>query len=51
MVSHLVKASLEQRAPPVFILEPAAGVLKLAGELALKVHHILNVHLKLPLFT
>lgn len=48
--TYLVKGGLQHRAPPVFIFEPAAGVLKLASELALEVHHVLNVHLKTESF-
>lgn len=44
--SYLVKASLKQRAPPLLILEPAARVLELTGQLAPKVDHVLNVHLE-----
>lgn len=41
-----MKGSLQQGAPPVFILEPTAVVLELTGELAFKVYYVLNVHLE-----
>lgn len=42
-----MEASLQQRTPPLLILKPAARVLELAGQLAPKVHHVLNVHLEI----
>lgn len=43
---YLVQVSLKQRASPLLIFEPAARVLKLAGDLAPQVSHVLDIHLK-----
>lgn len=46
-LQYLVQVSLEQRAPSVLILEPAARIFQLTDQLALEVHRVLKVDLKL----